>query len=237
MPGGAQAAREPWRNTFAHLDTAFGWERCLADHPKLGLVRFLETKPLTPLRAMIRNNINSPPASSCGRLFDAVAAALSICRERAGYEGQAAIEVEACVDAQTLERDAGYPFAIALAPCDLPSSTPATLDSRPMWEALLQDLADRTPAPVMAARFHRGLADGLVEMAVRLAQGIETAVLSGGAFQNRILLELVMEGLRTRGFRVLAPLQVPANDGGLSLGQAVIAAARRLNSSEVRPCA
>jgi hydrogenase maturation protein HypF len=89
----------------------------------------------------------------------------------------------------------------------------------------------------MAAHFHRGLADVVVEMAAQLAPGIETAVLSGGAFQNRILLELVMEGLRTRGFRVLAPRQVPANDGGLSLGQGVIAAARCLNSGEVPLCA
>ncbi len=147
MPGGARAAREPWRNTFAHLDGAFGWERCLRDHPGLELVRFLETRPAAALSAMIRNNINSPPASSCGRLFDAVAAALGICRERASYEGQAAIELEACVDEQILERDAGYPFAIDLAPCDLPSSTPATLDSKPMWETLLRDLADCTPAP------------------------------------------------------------------------------------------
>ncbi len=225
MPGGAQAMREPWRNTFAHLEAALGRELCLADHPELELVRFLETKPLRTLRAMIRNNINSPPASSCGRLFDAVAAALGICRERTSYEGQAAIELEACVDEQTLERDAGYPFAIDLTAFDLPSS----LDSRPMWDALLGDLAECTPAPIMAARFHRGLADAVVEMAARLAPGIETAVVSGGAFQNRILLELVMEGLRARGFRVLAPRQVPANDNGLSLGQAVIAAARRLN--------
>ena len=233
MPGGAQAMREPWRNTFAHLDSAFGWEGCAADYPDLKLVRFLETRPAAALQAMIRNNINSPPASSCGRLFDAVAAALGICRERVSYEGQAAIELEACVDERTLEHDAGYPFEIDLAPCGLPSS----LDSRQMWEALLRDLADRTPAPIMAARFHRGLADAVAEMAAQLAHGIETAVLSGGSFQNRILLELVMEGLCTRGFRVLAPRQVPANDGGLSLGQAVIAAARRLNSGEVPPCA
>jgi hydrogenase maturation protein HypF len=106
-----------------------------------------------------------------------------------------------------------------------------------MWEALLRDLADRTPATIVAARFHRGLADAVVEMAARLAQGIETAALSGGSFQNRVVLELVMEGLRTRGFRVLTPRQVPANDGGLSLGQAVIAATRRLNPGEVPPCA
>lgn len=235
MLGGAQAAREPWRNTFAHIDTAFGWEHCLGHHPELELVRFLEIRPLTTLRAMIRKNVNSPPASSCGRLFDAVTAALGICREQANYEGQAAIELEACVDDHVLESEAGYPFTIDLARRDLPSCTPATLDSKPMWEGLLRDLADRTRAPIMAARFHRGLADAVVEMAARLAHDIKAAVLSGGAFQNRILLELVMEGLR--GFRVLAPRQVPANDGGLSLGQAVIAAARWLNSGEVPPCA
>ena len=268
MPGGAQAAREPWRNTFAHLDSAFGWERCLRDHADLELVRFLETRPLAMLRAMIRSDINSPPASSCGRLFDAVAAALGICRERTSYEGQAAIELEACLDERALVSKSAYSFTIDTAPptpsptqpCGLgppspalrervPSAArrvrvtpPATLDSRPMWEALLRDLADRTPAPIVAARFHRGLADAVVEMAARLAHGIEIAVLSGGAFQNRILLELAMEGLGTRGFRVLAPRQVPANDGGLSLGQSVIAAARWLNredhaNRQVPPCA
>ena len=97
-----------------------------------------------------------------------------------------------------------------------------------MWEALLQDLADRTPAPIVAARFHRGLAGAVVDMAAQLANGAETAVLSGGVFQNRVLLERVTDGLRGRGFRVLSPRQVPANDGGLSLGQAAIAAARQM---------
>jgi hydrogenase maturation protein HypF len=225
MPGGAQAVREPWRNTFAHLDTALGWERCMGDFPQVEVVLFLQTRPLAPLRAMIRNNVNSPPASSCGRLFDAVAAALGICRERASYEGQAAIELEASVDEHLLENEAGYSFAIDLAPTP---AAPVTLDSRPMWEALLRDLADHTPAPVVAARFHRGLAGAVVKMAAQLVNGAETAVLSGGVFQNRVLLELVTEGLQGRGFRVLSPRQVPANDGGLSLGQAAIAAARQI---------
>jgi hydrogenase maturation protein HypF len=249
MPGGAQAFREPWRNTFAHLDKALGWERCLCDYPQLDIVRFLETRPLTTLRGMIRNNINSPPASSCGRLFDAVAAALGICREHAGYEGQAAIELEACVDEHVLETEEGYPFLIDIgrplspaapdppAPRVPPSPRtrgegrgvgPATLDSRPMWETVLRDLAEGMPAPVMAARFHRGLAEAVVDMATRLARGASTAALSGGSFQNRFLLELVTDGLRGQGFRVLSPQQVPANDGGLSLGQAAIAAARQI---------
>jgi hydrogenase maturation protein HypF len=238
MPGGAQAVREPWRNTFAHLDAALGWKRCAAEYPQLDIVRFLADRPLTTLQAMIRNNINSPLASSCGRLFDAVAAAVGICRERAGYEGQAAIELEACVDECLLEREEGYPFLIGI---DLPppgehrGEGPLTLDSRPMWLMLLRDLAEGMPASIMAARFHRGLAGAVVEMAARLVDGAQTAVLSGGVFQNRVLLELVTAGLRGRGFRVLAPRRVPANDGGLSLGQAVIAAARQLNPDNPAP--
>jgi hydrogenase maturation protein HypF len=249
MPGGAQAVREPWRNTLAHLHTTLGWERCVRDYPQLDIVRFLQTRPLAALRGMIRNNINSPPASSCGRLFDAVAAALGICRERASYEGQAAIELEACVDEHVLETEEGYPFSTDIgrplspaaphppAPRVPPSPRrrgegwgegPATLDSRPMWETLLSELAGGTPASIVAARFHRDLAGAVVHMAARLAKGTETAVLSGGVFQNRILLELVTDGLRGSGFRVLSPRQVPANDGGLSLGQAAIAAARQI---------
>ena len=255
MPGGTQAVRQPWRNTFAHLDAAIGWERCASDYAQLDIIRFLAAQPVAVLQAMTRNHINSPLASSCGRLFDAVAAAVGICRERAGYEGQVAIELEACVNEHVLESDLGYPFAIDLALCDRPSppqpdelgppspavrergpcaarrvrvTPPTILDSRAMWEALLQDLANRTPASIIAARFHRGLADAVVDMAARVANGIQTAVLSGGAFQNRFLLELVSDGLRGRGFRVLSPCRVPANDGGLSLGQAVIAAARQV---------
>jgi hydrogenase maturation protein HypF len=97
-----------------------------------------------------------------------------------------------------------------------------------MWEALLGILAEGVPAPTLAARFHRALAGVVVEIAVRLANCIETAVLSGGVFQNRYLLELVSDGLHGHGFRVLSPRQAPANDGGLSLGQAAIAAARQI---------
>jgi hydrogenase maturation protein HypF len=249
MPGGAQALREPWRNTFAQLDATLGWERCISDYPQLEVIRFLQSRPLASLRAMIRNEINSPPASSCGRLFDAVAGALGICRERARYEGQAAIELEACVDDHVLKTEEGYPFLIDIgrplspaaphppAPRVPPSprargerrgEEPATLGSRPMWEAMLSELAEGVPAPTLAARFHRGLAHAVVDMAAQLANGAGTAVLSGGVFQNRVLLELVTDGLRGRGFRVLAPRQVPANDGGLSLGQAAIAAARQI---------
>jgi hydrogenase maturation protein HypF len=132
------------------------------------------------------------------------------------------------VDERALGREPGYPFALDADECPAGATpAPLTLASRPMWEALLRDLGDGTPAAVVAARFHRGLADAVVETAARVAGDIDTAALSGGVFQNRVLLELVSDGLRGRGFKVLSPHNVPANDGGLSLGQAAVAVARQ----------
>jgi hydrogenase maturation protein HypF len=231
MPGGAQAIREPWRNTYAHLTAAMGWARFARDYGDLPLGRFLQSRPRAVLDGMIAQGLNSPLASSCGRLFDAVAAAAGICRERADYEGQAAAEFEALVDAPTLaqmdERHA-YPFGLGR----LPSGNLPCLEPRPMWQALLGDLRAETPLPVIAARFHQGLALAIVRMIDRLRQDdAEVApapivALSGGVLQNKVLLELLTAGLQARGLRVLTHAQVPTNDGGLALGQAVVAAAR-----------
>jgi hydrogenase maturation protein HypF len=195
------------------------------------LYRFLQTKPRALLDGMIAREVNSPLASSCGRLFDAVAAAVGICRERAVYEGQAAIEFEALVDARTLadeDERCGYPFAISLQP----SSNLSYVDPLPMWRALLDDMVEDTPVPVIAARFHQGLASVIARMADKLRQHdpnrepISTIALSGGVMQNRVLLELLIARLEALGVRVLTHAVIPANDGGLALGQAVIAAAR-----------
>lgn len=129
--------REPWRNTYAHLVAAMGWVRCRRDFAALELIRFLETKPFETLDAMRRRGINCPPASSCGRLFDAVAA-VGICRERVSYEGQAAVELEAAVDRCIMDRgdeSKAYPFEL-VRHGDLLS-----LDPFPLWQALLRDLA------------------------------------------------------------------------------------------------
>jgi hydrogenase maturation protein HypF len=222
MPGGAQAIREPWRSAYAHLSQAFGWERFVREHGRLDLATWLQTRPLATLDAMLERGLNCPLSSSCGRLFDAVAAALGICRARTSYEGQAAILLEACVDDAALDAaGGGYPFAIQDAPGR------SVLDPALMWQALLADLACGTPAPVMAARFHLGLADAILDMAWALSRGpSEPVALSGGVFQNRLLLERVSEGLRARGLTVLSHRLVPAGDGGLALGQAAVAAAR-----------
>ena len=233
MLGGEKAIYEPWRNTYAHLMAELGWGNLKINYADLELVRFLESKPLETFNAMLKTNSNSPLTSSCGRLFDAVAAALGICKESVSYEGQAAIELEALVDTDTLFNEdelLAYPFAIP----NLNSSIPY-IEPLAMWQALLGDLILSTPVEVMAARFHKGLAKIIVTMINKLTTTdderiLNTIALSGGVFQNKILLEQVVMRLEQEDFNVLTHKLVPANDGGLALGQAAIGAASYLNN-------
>lgn len=238
MPGGSQAIREPWRNTYAHLVAEMGWARFAMNYHELSLFHYLEQKPRAMLDQMLSKNVNSPLASSCGRLFDAVAAAMGICQDRMLYEGQAAMELEALVDRATLDQEdssLAYPFSI-------PRLRDSQLYVEPlaMWEALLGDLVLDTPRPVMAARFHKGLANVICAMVKTCSQhsdgqrAFHTVALSGGVFQNKILFELVHQKLSGEGFTVASHREVPMNDGGLALGQAVIAAARTMNNQQVK---
>ena len=237
MPGGVQAIRQPWRNLYAHLTEAIGWAELTAKFSGLDLYEQLHGKRRIILDAMIAKHLNSPLASSCGRLFDAVAAALGVCSEQQVYEGEAAIRLEALAASAALPAgDVGYPFSVSCPPDAL-----MELDPTPMWTALLCDLMRDIPPSVAALRFHRGLSTVLVEVAQQLAHRgtprFETVALSGGCFQNRILFESVAAQLRHLGLVVLTHAQAPANDGGLSLGQAAIAAALLLEtrkSSEER---
>lgn len=234
MLGGEQAVKEPWRNTYAHLMAELGWARFAMNYADLDLHGYLAGKPRAALDRMLARGINSPAASSCGRLFDAVAAAIGLCRDHAGYEGQAAVELEQMVDRPTLEQEdesLAYPFAIPfLKHAKLPYIEPLA-----MWQALLGDLVLRTPLPVMAARFHKGLALAVCAMADKITKVDEGervmrhVALSGGVFQNTVLCELVTAKLEAMGFIVLSHRQVPSNDGGLALGQAAVAAARALS--------
>ncbi len=233
MLGGEKAIYEPWRNTYAHLMSELGWDNLKINYAELALVRFLESKPLETFNTMLETNSNSPLASSCGRLFDAVAAALNICKESVSYEGQAAIELEALVDTDTLYNEdelLAYPFAIPNLDSNIPYIEPLA-----MWQALLGDLILNTPTEVMAARFHKGLAKIIVTMVKKLTTTdderiLNTIALSGGVFQNKILLEQVVMKLEQEDFNVLTHKLVPANDGGLALGQAAIGAASYLNN-------
>ena len=228
MPGGAQAMREPWRNTYAQLSQHADWPALRKRYAGLELIRYLQTKPLATLDQMRRKGLNTPMSSSCGRLFDAVAAAIGICRKRAAYEGQAAIELEAMVDGDLLQQQASHAYAF---PIETGADGLPRIHSRDLWPALLADLAAAETTAVIASRFHLGLAGALVAMVDQLRQSLPQqsfrhVALSGGVFQNRVLFTLVSQGLQQGGYEVLCHSRLPANDGGLSLGQALIALAR-----------
>ncbi|GAA0309879.1 carbamoyltransferase HypF [Rhodovulum strictum] len=202
LVGGDLAAREPWRNLLVRLDQAgLG---ALAD-------RLFPDLPRDTLRAAARAGLNAPACSSAGRLFDAVAAALGLCQPRQSHEGEAAMRLEALAEGITA---APYPLA--------------GLDPAPMFHALAADLAAGTPPGMISARFHAGLAHAFAAPARALVeQGRAQAVaLSGGCFQNARLLAETLAALGD--VPVLTHRETPANDGGLALGQAVIAAARQI---------
>ncbi|HWA89902.1 MAG TPA: carbamoyltransferase HypF [Rhizomicrobium sp.] len=219
MIGGAQAIREPWRNTYAHLMAAFRWQDFEDRYRDLPLTDYLGHKPRGTIDRMLASGINVPPASSCGRLFDAVAAAAGLCPDLALFEGQAAIELEDAIDGDPSAHGA-YPFEVL----------GRHLDPGAMWRALLDDLQDGAPASVISARFHWGLAMALADLGARLAKdnGVDTIVLSGGCFQNKTLLESCIALTERHGLTCLSQAEIATNDGGLSLGQAAIAAAREL---------
>lgn len=225
MLGGAQAVRQPWRNTYAQLANVFAWENLITQFGDLELVQFLTHQPRSLLEQMLKTGTRSPRASSAGRLFDAVAAAVGICREQASYEGQAAIEFEALIS-PNVRGDRPYPFAIRSGN-DHPMLTAA-----PLWHPLLQDLRQGTDIALIAANFHQGLANAIAELAIALThqQGCAQVVLSGGVFQNQVLLTIVQNQLHRAGMNVLIPHKVPPHDGGIALGQVAIAAARILTS-------
>ncbi|MEQ9620751.1 carbamoyltransferase HypF [Coleofasciculus chthonoplastes] len=234
MIGGEQAIYQPWRNTYAHLMAALDWNRLKQEYGNLDLIQFLDQKPHPLLNQLMEKGINSPLASSAGRLFDAVAAALGICRADCSYEGQAAIEMETLVTPDSLNyvKEVGaYPFTIG----KLDQETELILDPYPLWLALLDDLQQTIMSKsLIAAKFHQGLADAIAKMVQQLSPDLISnhVILTGGVFQNRILLTQVRENLERMGMTVLTHSRVPPNDGGLSLGQAVIAAAQSLSYRE-----
>ena len=225
LPGGTAAVREPWRNAYAHLMAEMGWAEFAMNFAALPLFEKLDAAPRATLDAMIASGTNTPPSSSCGRLFDAAAAIVGLAWDRQDYEGEAAMAFEAAIDPAALNEpdDLAYPFAIPLLGGDgLPYIEPLGV-----WRAMLGDLLLKTPQGVMSARFHRGLAKAIAAMAARITCGtdIDTVALSGGCFQNATLFRLVNEHLGQLGLTVLSHSDIPANDGGLALGQAVIALA------------
>ncbi len=241
MIGGAQAIKEPWRNTYAHLIHAIGWQNFSADFGETDLYHYLNSKPLAMLDKMMLKQIGAPLASSCGRLFDAVAAALNLCRDTAYFEGQGAIALESLVDPVLLQALLDQPepkYKFQLLP-DSASAELLRLDATPMWQALMLDIQQLTHPAIIATQFHAGLARGLNATINQLShklkiqgRGFDSVALSGGCFQNKVLLEACITLLQQEDYRCLWQSQVPANDGGLALGQAAIAAAHYLDFNQ-----
>ncbi len=207
LPGGDLAARKPARMALAHL-----WKAGLDWEPDLPPVRELCEEERTVLRAQLERGLNAPPTSSMGRLFDAASALLGI-RQVSTYEGQAAIQMEALADPN---EPGEYPFEIAQ----------ENILANRLWEELLADWRKGTPVPALAARFHNSVARLALDLCLRLRRdtGLQTVALSGGVWQNRLLLEKTANLLMQASFDVLIHHRVPANDGGVALGQALVAA-------------
>ena len=221
MPGGEQAIREPWRMACAWLVEILGEEPPM---PRAMAGR-VEPDRWRAVAELARTGLASPATTSMGRLFDAVAALCGL-PVRVSYEGQAAIELEVAAD--RAERGA-YPMPAVPGPHHEVSMV---LDARETVRALTADADRGVGTPVLAARFHNGLAQATASACSEAAanRGIDTVVLSGGVFQNRLLLERTASALADRGLRVLVPERLPPNDGGIAYGQAAVAASRMSDS-------
>jgi hydrogenase maturation protein HypF len=215
MPGGSMAIKEPWRMAMVYLSEGFGEE---ATKLRIGLTKRIDFQKWDILKKAVEKKINTPWTSSMGRLFDAVSSLLSI-RDEVHYEGQAAIELEMIADPGVKEE---YPLHIRK------DEKPMTIDPTEMIRGIVRDLREGMSSSKISGKFHRTAARLIIETceAIRSEDRLKRVVLSGGVFQNMLLLSLVTEGLRSSGFDVYTHHLVPANDGGISLGQAVIAHTR-----------
>jgi hydrogenase maturation protein HypF len=211
MPGGDAAARQPWRMAAAHLDAAYDG----AIPAGLAVVQ-RQGRRWEQVLSAARAGVNAPMTSSAGRLFDAVSSLLGV-RDVATYEGQAAIELEHVVD----------PGETGSYAVPIRDGAVATVAVGQLVRSLTEDLVRGVSVPVLAARFHNALADVVLAVCrrVRALHDLRTVALSGGVFQNALLLGGCLDRLEGDGFTVLTHRQVPSNDGGISLGQAAVATA------------
>jgi hydrogenase maturation protein HypF len=213
MPGGEAAIREPWRMALGYLCHYFGRDFLRL---KLPFLNAIDAKKVNVVLKMVERNVNSPLTSSCGRLFDAVAAIAGI-RQVVNYEGQAAIELEAAIDPPLTE--AGYPFEL------ISDGDGWIIAMRSMFEALLHDLEKGVSSQIVSARFHLGIVEVWVHLAnlLRERTNLNRVCLSGGTFNNQVLTQHLTARLERDDFLVFTQSQVPCGDGGLSLGQALVA--------------
>jgi hydrogenase maturation protein HypF len=211
LPGGDAAIRQPWRMALSYLDDTFGPHSLPTGLP---LWENISAKQIGMVQTMMRRGINTVQTSSCGRLFDAVASILGL-RHEINYEGQAAIELEAAAPEGI---EGSFPFEIG-------SDEPWTIDFRPMIESIVLKSRNGARPGELAAQFHNALGEVIAAVCERIRSndGLRQVCLSGGSFQNMKLLGGAVSRLRREGFEVFVHAQVPPNDGGISLGQAVVA--------------
>lgn len=225
LPGGAASVRDARRNAFALLS-----ELGLLEHPGAArLLDSLDEQTRSVTATMIERGINSPHTSSMGRLFDAAAAILGIC-DKATYEGEPAIELEAAAW-RALSSESACPTGNIAGFSVTESSRPDAchvLNSRSLIEALLEGIRTGVPAGRLALDFHIAIARSSARIAREICarEGIDTVALSGGVFMNRLLLQLLTRKLKDAGLTVLIPQTVPVNDGCIAYGQAAVARTR-----------
>ena len=213
LPGGDAAARRPARMAISHVWSAFGGQM---PPGQLDLARRLASDEMRVLGQMLAKGVNCPPTSSVGRLFDAVAA-LAGARDTAQFEGQAAMELEAIADPRSAR---SYAADIA------DDGSALVIDPGSIIRAVTDDLRARVSASEISTAFHNGLAHTIADAVERIRRrtGVNRVVLSGGVFQNVLLITRAASALERAGFEVFTQRLVPCNDGGLSLGQAYVVA-------------
>jgi len=212
MPGGAAAIERPYRMALSYIYALLGEESLGQGLPFL---KEVDGHEINIIKRQLERGINSPPTSSCGRLFDGVSALLGI-RGKVDYEAQAAVELEMAAPDEIDEAEA-YPFSI------VEQDGVRIVKLKELFRAIILDIG-RLPVGIISLRFHYTVAQMIVKMCQLIAddQALCKAALSGGVFQNRLLVRLTVAALEKEGFEVLTHSLVPTNDGGISLGQAVI---------------
>lgn len=211
MPGGDKATKHPWRMAVSYLHKYYGRE-----FTKMNLA-FLKEVPefeLDFVIAMLEKNLNCPETSSCGRLFDAVSGMINICTN-ASFHAEAPMRLEAAIDSTCTD---SYAFKIG-----------DSIDLKQLFEGIIEDLNNDVSQSIIAAKFHNTIINIILAITEKLRKerGLNKVVLSGGSFQNRYILEKIEKLLADNNFEVYSHENIPSNDGGLALGQLVIAAKKR----------
>ena len=219
--GGNQAMRQPWRNTLSNLLSYFEFDELKHNYKDLELIQYLESKPILTMKEMFKKSLLT---SSCGRIFDAVAAAVGICRNSISFEGQAAMKLESIVQKQSYA-----PYTINI---EKKSDNHyfKHLNLKPMWIEILNDLQKKVLPSIISAKFHQGLSTAISNLIIETyrwkrknVSNTNVVALSGGVFQNQILKNLTEKKLKKANFIVISHQKLPSNDGCIALGQAIVA--------------